>query len=116
MRRPLVCGPPWDLVSVKVTGRQGTAARSRLKEAVGSGDAWDRPLCEGHITHEWHPARTPVPRSGDEPPVRTYRTDSAQRVPDLGGTAGTGSSGSRSAPKASSGTTGATGSTAAILR
>lgn len=46
-------GAPWDLASVNVAGQQGTAARSRLKEAVGSGDARDRPLCERQITHSW---------------------------------------------------------------
>lgn len=65
-RRPVV-GPR----SGAVTGQQGTAARSRLKKAVGSGDARDRPLAveQLHPTHRSprrrvSPHRKPVGRNG----------------------------------------------------
>lgn len=93
--------PPWDLAWVQVTGRQGTAARSRLKEAVGTGDARDRPLCG-------------VP---DDTLPRLDGVHDVLGVTDpIGGMGGTGSSGSRSAPNASPGTAGATGGTAATPR
>lgn len=70
------------------------------KEAVGTGDARNRPLCE---------------ESTAKHTLQLVQGCLSGTV-CAGGTAGTGSSGSRRPPKASSGTTGAAGLTAAILR
>lgn len=81
-------------------GGRGQRPGHDSQEAVGAGDARNRPLCD-----------------------ESTATHTLQRIPGYssgtvcaGGTAGTGSSGSRRPPKASSGTTGAAGLTAAILR
>jgi hypothetical protein len=76
LERVTYAGTSWDLAPARVTGRQGTAARS--PRAVGSGDARNRPQ-SGPNGCAGRDRSSTMQKAGASPPLRSLR---APRAPE----------------------------------